>query len=420
MAVTIPEVTLYGQPSMTTLDSPDQASVSIFLPNAGIEYPHFLAYGFSEHYLEPCSKFWFDLDQDELSADELALLVPRQPVEIRVNGLLQCSGVIDDTPIRTGKGGSVLHIEGRDWLSYALDSQVDPSLQFQPSMTIAQLVTTALGPFGFTAILDDNAANVAVMTGGSRGLKSNARTGKTSKSALAHQIRPYPNEHCIEFVTRVCQREGLWIRPGATPGQVIITSPNYTQDPLYQFRHSTSDPSQNNIEDGEVIPSGKDQPAILFAYGTGAGGVFPHAGVRCAILNPFISADVSSWLARYPGVPTVEFSSVPAMSGRAIITDKHARPLFKEDPESHTQSEVEAFARREMSLYMRHSLGIHYDIMGHTLGGYPIAIDTMAQVEDDRSNLHGKFWVMARTFSKTPNEGTRTKVEMIIPGSIQF
>ena len=439
MAQTIPEVTL-GPGTNTTLDNPDLASIEILLPDVGRTYPHFLAYEFDEHYLTPCAKFWFDLDQDELTQEDIAALVPGAKVVVKVNGLTQASGIVDEIQIRTGKAGTVMHVDGRDWLSPIVDSQVDPTLQFAPSMTVTQFLQTLLTPFGMTALLDDNVANIGVITGQTRSLRT-SKTGKTSKSALAHQVQPYPNEHVLEFATRVLQRDGLWLRPGANPGDIIITVPNYDQDTAYQFCHRDSTQAvgatsgnQNNVLDGVVTFSRKDQPSILCAWASGGGGAFAHAGLRCAIINPFITvgstntvgandeallADVLS-NATGPNLPLVTLAPVAHPSFRPLMTDVYARPLYKQDPESHTQAEIEAFARREMSLYMRRSLTVHYEFMGHTIGGVPIAVDTMAEVEDDRSGLHGSFWVLSRNFSKSAQSGTRTKVELIVPGSLQF
>ncbi len=424
---------------LTALDDPDLDSISILVPSLGASYPHFLAYEYDENYLVPCAKWWFDLDLDELSDTDRDHLVPGNDVIVQVNGITQGAGIIDETPIRTGRTGSVLHVESRDWMSPAVDSQVDPSSQFNATMTIGQFVQEALGPFGITVLLDSNVENVGVMTNTNRGARSSKTTGKTSKTVLAHQVKPYPREGAFAFCARICQREGLWLRPGALAGQLVITAPNYAQDPLYEFRHSTSDPSQNNIETGVVVPSRKDQPSIIIAYAGGGGGVYAYASLRCAILNPFmtvgpfkpggykygdpdIARNDAALAARFnvAGLTFVDLGDLSA-AGIPIMSDVTARPLFLEDTESHSMGELQAFARREMSLRMRHSLSTHYDIMGHTLGGVPITLDTIASVQDDRSRQSGLRWVLSRKFSKSAKGGgTATHAELILPGSLVF
>jgi prophage tail gpP-like protein len=421
---------LTGGLDLTSLDNPDLESVSILA--GGMEFPHFLAYEYDEHYLTPCAKFWFDLDLDELTDTQRDVLAPGSPVVVMVNGIRQGAGIIDETPIRTGKTGSVLHVDSRDWLSPAVDSQVDPSMQFNATLTVGQLCQQVLAPYGISVLLDSNIANVGVMTNTNRGARSSKTTGKTSKTVLAHQIKPYPREGAFAFSARVCQREGLWLRPGALAGQLIITAPNYDQDPIYQFQHSTSEPSRNNIECGVVTPSRKDQPSIILCYAGGGGGTYPYASLKCAILNPFVTVgpltsvadNAQALLDRYvTGTKGITIATVPveyAQSGQPVLSDLYARPLYLEDPESHTMAELQSFARREMSLRMRHSLGIHYDIMGHTLGGVPVTLDTIAAVEDDRSRLHGQFWILGRKFGKSPNGGTTTHAELVVPGSLAF
>ena len=69
---------------------------------------------------------------------------------------------------------------------------------------------------------------------------------------------------------------------------------------------------------------------------------------------------------------------------------------------------------------MRRSLSVRYSIIGHRIGGHPIAVDTIATVDDDRSNLHAPLWVLGRRFSKTVGAGTVTHVDLIRPGSLSF
>ena len=44
----------------------------------------------------------------------------------------------------------------------------------------------------------------------------------------------------------------------------------------------------------------------------------------------------------------------------------------------------------------------------------------MIAINDDRSNLHTVGWVLSRNFSKSAGGGTKTKIEVIRPYSLQF
>ena len=153
--------------------------------------------------------------------------------------------------------------------------------------------------------------------------------------------------------------------------------------------------------------------------GVGGGGEFSKAALRVAILNPYIIVDTSAIQAAYPGIQILKLQSYDD-SGLGVHQDKVARPLYLYDPESHNMDELVAFARREMSLKMRQAVQAKYTIEGHRLGGYPIGVNTMIAINDDRSNLHTVGWVLSRNFSKSAGGGTKTKIEVIRPYSLQF
>jgi hypothetical protein len=46
-------------------------------------------------------------------------------------------------------------------------------------------------------------------------------------------------------------------------------------------------------------------------------------------------------------------------------------------------------------------------------------VNTIAQVDDDELDLHGKFWVKSRSFSKS-RSGTTTEVTLIPPFTLMF
>lgn len=409
--------TIVGNANLAALDTTDTDSITIELPSAGVEFPHFLNYSYQQSFLVPADGWSFDLDQDELTSDEKALLIPGQTITVKVRGLAQSTGVIDAAPVRSGKGGTVIHVEGRDWFAPCVDAQIDPRTKFTPSQTLLDVVNGVFNPFGVTAVLDDNTQNVSQQTGEIYGTKASLK-GKLLKSVLAHQLKPYPREGAFTFASRVAQRFGCWIWASSTPGTVIVGQPDFTTDPLYTFQHSTSDTTDNNIEEGEAGPSRKNQPSVIFASGVGGGGEFANSAIRCAILNPYIEVDTDALIASWPGIQVITLAA--DTTGLGVHKDTYARPLYLYDPESHTQEEIVAYARREMSLRMRESYGCHYTTLGHSLGGTPIAMNTMANVNDDRSNLHSPMWILSRHFTKSASDGTRTKTELILPGSLQF
>jgi hypothetical protein len=420
-------------PLSTQIDDPQLGSLSVSFagPAAAVAFPNTLYFELNEHYLTPCSAFNFGIDEDELSTAQKQIIVPGARVQVTVNDLQQCSGYVDDVDVRCSRGaGTVWHIECREWNSPILDSHIDPKVQFTPTMSLVDVLTLAFAtfsPFDFTGangggaiqIVTDASANRNVITGSQRGTKT-SKSGKVSKQALSHQLKPYQHEGVWAFCSRVSQRFGLWLRPSADGTSIIASTPDFTQDPSYTLQRLATQGNHNNVLDGGIKYSRKNQPSIILACGFGGGGVFPNSQLRAAIVNPVINADVSDILQNYPGVQIIEAPDPGVSSFNSVFTDWQARPLFLYDPESHTPAELQAYLLRELSLRTREALQAHYTIEGLLLGGSPVAVDTIAQVQDDRASWNGPLWVENRSLTKRPGGGTTTKVSLIRPNTMSF
>jgi prophage tail gpP-like protein len=411
----------------SAIDTPELASVAVSLPAVGIQFQNFLRYHLSEHYLTPVSVFEFSLDGDELTQDQKNALVPGVGVQVSVNDCAQMCGFLDKPRIKSGrKSGTVWNMTCREWNSPILDSHADPQMQFSETQTLTQMLTTALDSFpafggGDIQIVTDASANRNVITGSLRGTKTN-KNGTLIKSALAHRVKPYQHEGMWAFLSRVVQRFGLWMRPSADGKSIIVSQPDFTQDPSYGLIHSVGDGSNNNVEEADFETSRENQPSVILASGFGAGGAFPNSTLRAAIINPCVNGDINAALELYPGIqilPTPSLGPSPTTIANGMI-DPVARPLYLYDSESHNMSELQSFLRRELSLRMRESLKATYTIEGHRIGGQPVAVDTVVQVDDDRSGFSGPLWVSERTFSKTAGEGTMSTMSLIRLGTLAF
>lgn len=413
----------------SAVDNPELASLNIELPVAGLSYPHTLGYELMSHYLVPCSGFWYDLDEDELSQADKTALTPGAAVRVSVNDLPQVCGYLDTVDVRSSRsGGTIWHMECREWNSPILDAHADPEMQFSETQTLEQLISTALSSFtafggGAISLVTDASANRNIITGSLRGTKTN-KNGTLVKSALAHRVKPYQHEGVWTFLERVCQRFGLWLRASADGSTIIASQPDFTQDPSYGLVHVLSATTNNNVIDGGIKLSRMNQPTAILASGFGAGGVFANSKLRAAVLNPVmsVSSALVSLIKSYPGISIIEtpdLGAAPVAVGIGFA-DNNARPLYLYDSESHNLAELTSFLRRELSLKMREGLRGSYSIEGHRLGGQPVAIDTVIQVDDDRSNYSGPLWVQDRTFSKRAGEGTKTKMTLIRLGTLSF
>jgi hypothetical protein len=140
-----------------------------------------------------------------------------------------------------------------------------------------------------------------------------------------------------------------------------------------------------------------------------------------------ISADITAIKKRWPNVtfatmdqptagPWKPFPSPVDANGNPI-----AMGLYLYDSESHDSTQHKAFLQREMSLHLRKAVTANYTIEGHTIGGQPVCVDAVYYVNDERGNLQQPMWCVGRHFSKAAGqEGTKTSVSLLLPGSLTF
>lgn len=393
-------------------------------PSSGAprEFQRFLSYEYNQNFLSPSDESHFELAERELSAEDGDALVPGSKVEVLSDGHPQSSAILDSVESNLdSSGGSVVRLECRDRLSNAVDAQADPRLTFKPGQTVIDLVETVFGDFGFTDFDYDNAANRNVITGRIYG-DPTSKKGKPLKSYVLHEESPYPNEGAFAFASRVCQRFGLWIWLEADGKTVVVSRPDFDQLPRYGLQHVYGAGSQsNNIDRGHFKKSRQEQPSLIYASGFGSGGNFAKSRLRAGIVNPVVNAlNTTTRLSVYKDV---HFTFPPSLTPQfPIFVEGYARPAYLYDAESHTQEQLEAYVRRELSLRLRKALTARYEFMGHKINGQPVAVDTMINLNDQRPTVrwNGPLWVLGRRFSKTAQSGTRTTLELILPGSLEF
>lgn len=408
---------------------PEVGSVKIRLPFAvpgGVEFDKFLSYEYAEDFLTPSDASSFTLSLDSLTDRDRSALVCGSRVEVSIDGQPQSVSYISKVRTRTDPhGGAIATIECYDWLNRAVKGHVDPNVRFRPSMTLFDLLTTVFEPFGMTVLATDNVANRNAITGRIYGGKV-TKKGKPLKSYVLHQIKPYPQEGAFAFACRVSQRFGLWIWPAVDGETVIVGKPDFDQPSRYTLRHKLdASAAQNNVLESEVEFADEEQPSLILGMGFGGGGEFSKTKLKSGIINPIIvtpEEDLAALEQAYPSVHWITPPPAAIISGIATfpIPNPNAVPLYLYDPESHTQEELDKFVLRELSLRMRKSLVCRYTIEGHKLNGQPIAVDTIVDVDDDRSRLHTQMWVLGRRFSKSRTGGTTTVMELIRPGTLVF
>lgn len=403
-------------------------TVALELPKTGIRLDTWTSYSFNSNFLTSVDSWHATLEHEDPPKAMLDALQAGERVSFSVNGRTQGDGYIDDVVVSQSRdAGTVITLEGRDRLAQMLDSNMDPRKRLPDTQTLEDFVRAVAAPYGWgdaIQITDTNATNQNVLTGQKRGIRTSVK-GKYLKKVLKHRLKPYPNEGALHFLSRVTERHGLHVWLSADGTQIIVGKPTFDQETLgYLCRLDGNSDVSNNVIHGTVRTSLRSQPSVIIAQCRGGGGEFPKSRMTRYMQNPQVIADNLPIRQAYPDAKEVFVlddggNALPNTDFRRI-TSSVSRPMFLEDDESKTAEELENFVRREMALRMRQGFTAHYTVDGHTQNGSPWAVDTMIRVDDDRCNLHEPLYVIARTFTKSRTDGTKTQLELIRPHSMVF
>ncbi len=396
-------------------------TVALELPTTGFKLDTWTSYSFYSNFLTPVDEWHVTLAHEELPKRVLEALKAGERVSLSINGHVQGDGYIDDVVVGNAHdSGTEITVEGRDRLAQMLDANMDPRMRLPSTQTLEDFVLQCAAPFGWSTtaqITDSNAANQNVLTGQKRGIRTTVK-GRYIKSALKHRLKPYPHEGALNFASRVVERHGLHMWLSADGTQLIVGKPSFDQDTVCHLTRLLGENQvQNNVIRGTVRSSLKSQPSVIIAQGRGGGGDFPKSIPTVYMQNPAVVCDNSQIRAMYPDAKEVflldDAGNALANTDFQLITSSVPRPMFLEDDESQTPEQLENFVRREMAMKMRQGFTAHYTVDGHTQNGVPWAVDTMVQVDDDRTNVHEPLYVLARTFTKSRTDGTKTQLELI-------
>jgi prophage tail gpP-like protein len=424
-------------PFLAHESDPERETIALRLGKSGLELRTWTAYSFGSDFLQPSDGWEFTVPEeglDDRTRTALGMVGPIRAlggeVSLAINGNVQSTGYIESIGVTASRSsGAEWTISGKDRLGQAIDSHVDPTLQFKAGVTLAELLKALFTPFGWKADDDfeiDNTANRNAKTG-IRGVpftKGGKKKGpRPLKSFVLHQLKPQGHEGVFAFAARVAERHGLWIRSSADGRKLIVGKPEFDQAPAYALRRAR-DGQGTNIIAGSVHFDMADQPTVIVADGFGGGGEFGASRLRAIASNPaFYTTDVVEALkpyAKYKDAHRID-------DFRAVKTPyalPRCRPLYLHDNESQTQEQLDAFVHREMSLRLRKSLTCDYVVEGHGQlrdGVFtPWDIDTTVDVDDDLAGLHERMYVLGRRFEKSRGSGTTTRLHLIRLHSIAF
>jgi prophage tail gpP-like protein len=414
-------------------DNPEEEQVQLRVMDEQVTLTHFKSYEFASDFLTPSDGWSFTVGDEDLPEREANALLCRARIRLYVNNLPVADGHIDDVEETASKGsGKEWSISGRDRLALAVDSGALPNLEFPAGTTLDTFLRTIFAPYGWGGedhFVIDNIANRNARTGALRGAPTSRgrRAGRPLKSFKLHQLKPYNNEGVYTFAARVAQRFGLWIWPTADGEQLVVSTPDFAQEPTFTLARLKD--GSGNIISGGVKRSSQDQPSVIFADSFSGGSEYGKGRVKVFCVNPYfgidqdgqILKDVSKLILQVPDANQVTMVTQPFE--RRVATTI-ARPLYIHDEESKTLEQLEYFVRREMSLLMRKAFQYSVVVEGHgqmVNGNFvPWTPDTTVRVYDEVSNVNEILWVLGVRFHKAKQGGTTTRLTLLRLNSVQF
>jgi len=384
---------------------PPETPLLVRFPGLGRETTSITAWSIDSNYMTSTDGFEFTLyDENIENTRHLEL----QPVELIVNGQSRLIGRIDHT--RRGDDGLAITCMGRDFIGDILECNVDPLLKIKEGDELLNAITTAAGPAGINAVFDDDGAMRELRAG--RKVKVRQKKPSKKKKKL-NEYKPMPGQGMYEFLNKISAREGVTLQAGPNRNTLVISSPNYDQDPLYRIFRTRDQltGAHNNIESAVADRDFSKMPTYVIVQGAYAkpgqkGDRFTQMFDMWSISARFVSE-----LGRSLQDVTVSSRWVPGQNpAEEVLRGALYRLLVIRDDDARSAEQIEKSAKRAIAERMKDTLEYRVTLKGHIApdSGALYSQDTMIQVDDEIADLHEVLWVAGARLSYKPREGPKT------------
>jgi prophage tail gpP-like protein len=417
-------------------NGPLEDDVTLELVDIGMTISGCKSYEFSTDYVDANTSWHFEFADDNYQ--EIAgKLQNGQTVGIKINGYLQATGYVDQISIHSSReGGTTMMVTGRDTLSPACDSHVDPKFEFPATTTLKAILQKLFAPYGFKEILVDDSVNRQKISGSHSVFTTNddhAVVEKAITSPINNKFKPHPGEGVYEFAERLGKRFGFHIRASADGKSLLVGRPDFKSAPIYKLTHTSNDlPGPNDVSVNNVISSDVTfdwtrQPTVIIAEGSGGGGHFRKQSLKVILVNEILS-DNDFEIQAIQDLKKAYSEAIP-QKRRDIrfpplikVQDKtgFAKLIYAYDDESKTNEQLTNYARRIMADHQSHFCRATYTVNRHSQDGVVWAPNTSVTVKDDISGINQTMWIKGRKFSGSRQGGKRTELELILPSTYQI
>lgn len=357
---------------------------------------------------------------------------------------LQMVGVVDRFRVNGTREGAALTLQGTDNGGLLTRASADPRLGVTSETTLVEMVTALCEPFGIS-VVTESAPGRTLMTGARsartreqlivdharsygvpasqmrqsliqrRGVarrapmdetsgagsstraaararrgRAGGQTGSDVERLRLAEAKPSIGETVWEFIDRHCRRFGVmpWID---CEGRLVISSPDYDQEPLFQLRRYLNPertPGGNNILEGGFDEDWGALSSECTVYGRAFG--------QDASRSPFSARETN------PNQPLY-------------------RPMVINDPTVRSEEEARRRARCELNRQNERAYALEYVVASHGQGSLVWAQETTVDVVDEEIGVEGIYYVTARRFSQdAKGRGPLTHLRLVPVGAIQL
>lgn len=308
---------------------------------------------------------------------------PGQRCELYVNSVLELSGIIDRCSRRYDKRGMTYRIEGRDLMGLLVDAYCEQfvTVQGKKLSDLAELLLKSVPFINRKQIVYQE--NIVGKLKGKKRTVDEPIEGFMDTPQRLSQIEP--GMTVFEVLKNYAASRGLmfWAMPDGT---FVFGRPKAKGDPVYTLV-CRKDGQGNNVLDGSETDDVSRRYSKVVVIGQQQGQNY--------------------------------FSGATAINTRAEAIDQNF-PFYKPYvTQDNNDSQSPSLHARMIMERMRHEgYQLDYTVQGHSQMGKNWRINELCKVQDELFGLDGVYLICARTFARSKQSGTTTRLKLGTPGVV--
>ena len=348
---------------------------------SGIKIENFLRYRVEGDLYTADHAFSFDVANPEIQ------LTTGMPVELRINGNKELTGIIDRRNPRYEKVelGRQLTLEGRDLMGLLVDSYCEQFLTLKGT-TLKTLAQTLFQNIDkrfrniMTVVYQENVAGVL--------LTHQRKVSSVNGLALSDTPQAYsqiePGMTIFEVLKEYAQSRGMMFFCD-NDGTFTFGRPKASGQPLFNLTTTLSG-NGNNVIEGELDEN------------------ISHRYSRVTVAGQQQGTDSTT---------------ATAINTKAVVSDStfpFYKPFVKQNNNDRYSPKLQA--RMLMEKMKADGFKLSYTVAGHSQNGHNWKINELVRIKDEALGVNGTYLIYGRTFMFDKDTGPTTEIRLGYPGII--